>query len=70
MTDSRKRIVHKDGKSYLIVGDRALKIRGFVDGVPQVKVEAEEVRRPDGSQDVIIRVPFLTVAPSQGENDG
>ena len=58
----RPEVVEKDGRLYLVIGDNAIPVDDLdADGKPIIKVKSEEITRPDGSQDVIIKVPCLTV---------
>lgn len=59
-------IMEQNGKKYIIIGDKAMEINSFDEaGKPVIKVESEKIVYPDGRQDVIIRVPCLSI---QGEN--
>ena len=48
------------------IGDRLVEAE-IKDGIPVIKAWAEEIKNPDGSQDVIIHVNSLKI---QGGNNG
>ena len=62
-------LIEKDGKTYILVGDKALLVRYFdEDDAPVIAVEAREIKHADGHQDVVVKVPFLRLtAESKGE---
>ena len=50
---------------YLLIGNKLVPIARIVNGVPEIKATAEEIKRPDGTQDVIVHVPCLIAAKSE-----
>lgn len=48
-------------KKYIRIGDKLAEIDRFENGVPVIKAKAEEITKPDGSQDVIVHVPCLQI---------
>ena len=48
------------------IGDKVVEVSEFkmIDGkmVPVIKVETQEIKREDGSQDVIVSVPCMQVS--------
>lgn len=64
------KLIEKDGKLYVVIDDNVIPVDGLdASGVPIVKVDAREIQRPDGSQDVIVKVPCLTIAGTAKEPD-
>ena len=47
----------------LRIGDKVGKVERYENGVPVIKAEAQEVKRPDGTQDVVVTVPCLRIVP-------
>jgi hypothetical protein len=52
-------------KMKIRIGGRLVEVDRIENGIPVIKAKAEEIKRPDGSQDVIIHVPCLTMAAKQ-----
>lgn len=42
----------------LRIGDKVVEVE-MVNGVPVIRASAEEIKHPDGRQDVIVHVPCL-----------
>jgi len=56
------KIIEKDGKRYLVIGDKAIPFERFDEaGNPIIDVKSEVIKHPDGRQDVIIKVPCLQI---------
>ena len=59
------KIINIKGKDYLILGQRLLEIERYEEKngkkVPIIKVDAKEIKNDDGTQDVKIKVPYLTI---------
>jgi hypothetical protein len=53
---------------YIRIGDKVFEVSEMIniDGVdiPVIKTEAQEIKRDDGSQDVVVRVPCLQISPA------
>ena len=47
----------------LRIGDKVVQVDRYENGVPVIKAEAQEIKRPDGTQDVVVTVPCLRIAP-------
>jgi len=54
-------IIEKEGKKYLIIGEKAIEIIDIQGGIPKIKTVSEEIQREDGSIDVVVKVPFLKI---------
>lgn len=60
------KIVEKDGKKYLIIGDKAIPYElTDKDGKPIIKVRSEETKNEKGGTDIKVFIPSLKVV---GEN--
>jgi hypothetical protein len=49
----------------LRIGNRTVEIDRIENGVPVIKADAEEITRPDGSKDVIVRIPCLNMSAKE-----
>lgn len=49
------------------IGGRLIEVDHFENGIPVIKAHAEEIKRPDGSQDVIVHVPCLSLESKRKE---
>lgn len=59
-------VFEQDGQTYLRIGDKAIPFNGYdVNGKPVIKPVVETIIRPDGQRDVTVKVPFLTIQPTQ-----
>ncbi len=52
-------------KMTIRVGGRILQVDRFENGIPVVKATAEEVKRADGGQDVVVHVPTYSIGTEQ-----
>ncbi len=52
-------------KMTIRIGGRLVEIDRFVNGIPVIKATAEEIKHPDGRQDVVVHVPCLKLAAEQ-----
>lgn len=60
------KIIEKDGKKYLVMGNKAIPFNDIdAYGKPIIKVRSEEIKLPNGRKDVKIFVESLKVV---GEN--
>lgn len=43
------------------IGGKLVQVDRIENGIPVIRATAEEIRRPDGTQDVIVHVPCLNL---------
>lgn len=54
---------------FIRMGDKLVEVDRIENGVPVIKARAEEIKHPDGRQDVIVRVPCLQIQGKSKSQD-
>lgn len=52
----------EEKKIKMKIGDKVVEIDRIENGIPVIKAQAEEIKRPDGTVDVVVHVPCMKIA--------
>ena len=55
-----------NNKQYLRLGNKLVEITEIEGGIPKLKTTSEEIKKEDGSVDVVVRVPYLKIESKEG----
>ena len=47
------------------IGNKVFEVDRVENGIPVIKAKAEEIKRPDGTVDVIVNVPCIEIQTKQ-----
>jgi hypothetical protein len=49
----------------LRIGNRVVEVDRIENGVPVIKADSEEIKRPDGGTDIVIYVPCMSLTAKE-----